>query len=167
MNQFIQRSANSNDGNFFLTVVHIQGDFNPYICAPNIRTISRGGDEWNLGEQGTRPPITNCFTSSFVGKSLTDCAEHLRKSPDGKTWSNEYFCALSEEDVGGDTVMLVRRFHNGAIHAFPWTVAEAARKLYTAFGDRFDEHMQMYKRITKGDGGEDRSIGEPFEYTNL
>ncbi|KAJ4163428.1 hypothetical protein LMH87_005159 [Akanthomyces muscarius] len=106
INRFVQRTANSNDGDFFLTVVHIQDDFNPYICAPNIRTIDKGDDERNLDEQGTRPPITNCFTLPFVGKSLKDCAEYLRKSPDGKAWSNEYFCALSEEDVGGDTVML-------------------------------------------------------------
>ncbi|KAM4060733.1 hypothetical protein HRG_001727 [Hirsutella rhossiliensis] len=164
INQFLRRTAEENDGNFFLTVVHIPDPSSPYACAPEHRTEGEGEGERSLPSDGTRPPIADSFASPFLGKTLEDCAKYLRATPNNKDWDDEYFCVLGEEDVSEDTVTLVRSFDDGAVHAFPCSTGECARKMYTALGDNFEEKLQIYKDITDAEGDKDRSVGEPYEY---
>jgi hypothetical protein len=74
---------------------------------------------------------------------------------------------VGEEDIADNTEVLVRSFDNGAVHAFPCSVGETARKMFTALGDNFEEKLQMYQRIAKSQGGSDRSVGIPYEYNDM
>lgn len=160
-------TADGNDGDFFLVVVQIHSPSEPYACAPHFHTVGEGDEERSVPSAGTRPPITDSFASPFLGRTVQDCAQYLRGTPNSKDWNKEYFCVLDDDDVDQDTIMVVRRLGGNDVHAFPCPVRETSRKIYTALSDNFEEKLLMYQRITKSEGNYDRSIGTPYEYGDV
>lgn len=148
-------------------MVHIPDPSAPYDCAPDHQTVGEGDEKRDLAPAGTSPPIADSFESPFIGKSLEECAKYIQDTPDNKVWNHEYFCVLGDEDKADDTITLVRSFSNGAVHSFPCPTDETGLNMYTALSDNFEEKLQMYQKKTKSKGGNDRSVGVPYEYNGM
>ncbi|KAI8965379.1 hypothetical protein F5Y11DRAFT_312941 [Daldinia sp. FL1419] len=165
INKLLQRVADDNYGVFCLTLVQTTDPSDPYDCAPDEVRIVEDGRESIISTDGTRPPIPDSFVSPFIGKSLEECAEFLRRTPDKKDWNREHFCVLGDDDVRDDTVTLVRGLDNGRVHAYPETVELTGSSMFTMWtGNSFEEKLQMYQAGVEEHPEKDRSVGKAFEY---
>ncbi|OAQ65219.1 hypothetical protein VFPPC_06366 [Pochonia chlamydosporia 170] len=164
LNDVLRRTSESNFGDLFLSLVDIPNQESPYDCAPDRETTREHGEERELPAEGTRPPVSNTFTSPFLNQSLDDCVKYLRATPEKKAWNTEYFCVVGKDDKAEDTVTVVRSFNHGAVHAFPCKTEETGSFMFTGYSENFEEKMQTYQKLAKANGDKDRSVGVPYEF---
>ncbi|KAI6081639.1 hypothetical protein F4821DRAFT_248830, partial [Hypoxylon rubiginosum] len=166
LNSVLQRTADSNDDCFALIPVSILDEKSPYACAPRKRWTD-DPDPREIVSEGPKTPLPPSYVSSFVGKTLKDCASYLSNSPEDAAWSIDYFFALDEHCKNEDTILLARAFEdrNKGIHAFPAPTTQAVQKMFSVeTSSDFEMKMEAYQNIIKEQGKVDRSIGTPWEF---
>jgi hypothetical protein len=124
-----------------------------YDDAPKVRSD-------NQLPEGTHAPASN-FASSFIGKTLDECAEWLQSAPDDVALHREYFTALNEHSKVDDTVLLCRMI-NSKLQYFPVSTGDTVVEMMTSHGTKFDERLQNYQRQRMRDSKPDRSKGKPY-----
>ncbi|KAK6956635.1 hypothetical protein Daesc_001914 [Daldinia eschscholtzii] len=165
LNDILQRTADVFGDCYFLTLVNIPDPSKPYDCAPDKEMAWEGDREYEVSQPGTEPPISEPFVSPFIGKTGEDCARYLIETPEDKVWNIENFCMITDDDVSEDTITLVHRFENGAVHSFPSTVEETWGNMMTIWTELFfEEKLQQYQFIMELEPEKDRSVGKPFEF---
>lgn len=116
---------------------------------------------------GTEPPISDTFTSPWVGKSLEDCAKWLQQAPADSAVHRDYFTAMNEFSKKDDTVLVCRvKSKDGdkiELEYFPQPTDKIVMEMATNGGLKFDEKAQNYQRSRMKDGKPDRSKAGPYQ----
>ena len=60
------------------------------------------------GNQGTKPPVDDSFVSPFVGKSVNDAAEFLKRAPDGVDTERRFFAVIDDRTEKDGSVVMCR-----------------------------------------------------------
>jgi hypothetical protein len=124
-------------------------------------------------EEGTEPPLSEDWSSPWLGMTVEDCAKWLQEMPtyEGEGYylptrvRREHFVVMNEFSKEDDMMLVCRvvKKHDGELRVdyFPQAVNEVQMQMWTNEGSMLNNKAEAYQATRRKEGKPDRSRYQP------